>query len=78
MSRCVKIPLENSDLFVWEVGDKTITYEIRDKNTGTKMEDSKVSKYEIKADRAYFDSRFISVPVLRYCGQVTGTFVVPL
>lgn len=45
---------------------------------GERMEPRQTSKFEIKGDVVYFDKRFVSKPILRYCGQVTGTNVVSL
>ena len=74
---CVLIPLNTCSIVVWEVGKDTITYDVRSED-GERMEPRQTSKFEIKGDIVYFDKRFVSKAILRYCGQVTGTNVVPL
>lgn len=62
MTHLYKIPSITSDLFIYQITDTHIVYEVRSKDDGKLLEPRRKSPYSIASDnRMYFDSRDISV-----------------
>ena len=59
MTHFVKVQLELSDLFIREITADTITYQVREKDTGKLLEAEKTSKIEVATDKIHFDMRFM-------------------
>lgn len=54
-----KINLDRSDLFILEINDTQITYEVRDKESGKLLEPKRTSFYEVLGNQVHFDMRFV-------------------
>jgi len=56
MKTLFKINLDRSDLFILEITDTQIVYEVRDKNDGTLLEPRRTSPYQVLNDgKVHFD-----------------------
>lgn len=63
-----KLELEYSDIFIYDLDlpNKTITYEVRDKDEGKLMEPRCQSKLQFTEDKILFDHRHITKPLAAY------------
>lgn len=60
-----------ADLFIYQVTDSQITYEVRSKDDGKLLEPKRTSKYDVTQDgRIFFDGRDIRVEMVALMAQV--------
>jgi len=66
-----KVPLPTSDMFIYSVSlkKKEIGYEVRDPE-GKLLETPGVAKITTDATKAYFDSRFIPIDLIKHIETV--------
>lgn len=70
MIHLFKIQLQNSDMFISEITEDTITYSIREKENGRLLEPAKQSRYTTGPDTyIHFDNRFIDINLANYIGE---------
>jgi hypothetical protein len=72
MIHVVKVPLEKADLFIhlFNEDKRLLTYEIRDKETGVRLEPKRTSNYEIKEGKLMFDMRYITLELGNYINKL--------
>ena len=70
MKHLVKVCLQNSDMFVSNIENNKITYEIRDKVSGKNLEAIKTSTFTVSEQKIDFDNRFIALPLFNYLNQI--------
>ncbi len=59
-----RYPLAHSDLFIREITDTHISYEIREKENGALLGAPLVSGYEVRGDEVWFDTRLLPLPLV--------------